>query len=610
MAKIIDMAKSRKKPSIENAGKSCIACTTPQESKTLELLNKDTLELKSIPFKDVSKRFYKVVIDFTLIKNDTSRQQFRDLLFSIFCREIPYKRASDRIYYVLRLAGFMSNLDGITEIPDNNLRDLFNKYCDENHYAKDCKKIIITCKNTLLEMYDTRKGFERDTWDSSIFKVSDERVNKSSSEYNFYFRQIENVENREYAKKYIKYLLGCTEQSLSTVINYFSHICRFCDFIYPKSILDVTEKDFRKYLDFKKELSNDAYNHNISRIYGMYEYLTVEGIMKNPIPVDLGMCRKNKHKASDELVSEHVILQIFNNIHKAPFNYQLMYLINYCTGMRISDVCQLKIDCLYTDGKDGYFIRVNICQKMKKTIMNFIPKSLFEKIQEQIKIITALDYEEEYLFPSERKRNHPYNALTFRHNFKVLCNEWGITNEDGTLYNYTTHSYRLTISTDLYQNYNVPIVTIQKAVLWHKEIQMTLSYVKRPDEFRKMKADRYFSKAGATELSEWLKENLQDYILPNGVCGLSPKLGTCPAVDACLSCPHFMTSKKFLQIHKEQLEKIKIRLVIYEANNWTPNILTAKRQIEELEHIIQKIEEEEGVNASETIKVNTSTTNL
>ena len=127
MAKIIDMAKSRKKPSIENAGKSCIACTTPQESKTLELLNKDTLELKSIPFKDVSKRFYKVVIDFTLIKNDTSRQQFRDLLFSIFCREIPYKRASDRIYYVLRLAGFMSNLDGITEIPDNNLRDLFNK---------------------------------------------------------------------------------------------------------------------------------------------------------------------------------------------------------------------------------------------------------------------------------------------------------------------------------------------------------------------------------------------------------------------------------------------------------------------------------------------------
>ena len=110
-------------------------------------------------------------------------------------------------------------------------------------------------------------------------------VNKSSSEYTFYFRQIENVENREYAKLYIKYLLGNTEQALSTAINYFSHICRFCDFIYPQSILDVTDKDFRKYLDFKKNLSDDAYNHNISRIYGMYEYLAVKGIMKNPIPV-------------------------------------------------------------------------------------------------------------------------------------------------------------------------------------------------------------------------------------------------------------------------------------------------------------------------------------
>ena len=93
----------------------------------MELLSDDIVELKSIPFEDVSKRFYKVVIDFTSIKNDTSRQQFRDLLFSIFCREVPYKRASDRIYYVLRLSKFMSDLNGITEIPDKELKELFDR---------------------------------------------------------------------------------------------------------------------------------------------------------------------------------------------------------------------------------------------------------------------------------------------------------------------------------------------------------------------------------------------------------------------------------------------------------------------------------------------------
>ena len=139
---------------------------------------------------------------------------------------------------------------------------------------------------------------------------------------------------------------------------------------------------------------------------------------------------------------------------------------------------------------------------------------------------------------------------------------------------------------------------------------MTLSYVERPDEFRKMKADKYFSKTGEAELSEWLKENLRNNILLNGICGLAPKLGTCPAVDACLSCPHFMTSRKFLQVHKDQLAAVKSRLVVYEANNWANNIETAKRQIQELENIIQILEEKEGINASETIKISSKTSNI
>lgn len=581
-----------------------------KEKEIKEFLSNNVVELSAFPIEEVSKRFYKVVVDFTSIKNDVSRQQFRDLLFSIFCYEAPYKRASDRIYYVLRLAGFMSDLNGITEIPDKELKDLFNRYCDENNYYEDCRKIIISCKNALLELYDTKKGYERDTWDKHVFQLPDERINKSYSEYTFYFRQIGHAQNREYAKLYIKYLLGCTEQALSTIISIFMDIVRFCGYIQQKSLLDVTSEDFQKYLAMKEGLSDDTYNHIVTRIYNLYEYLAIKNVMLKPIPVDLCMCRKNKRRTIENTVSEYVILQIFNNLHKAPFNYMIMYLINYCTGMRISDICQLRTDCLYEDGKDGYYIRSYNCQKMQKTIMNLIPKALFELIQEQIKVINALDYDEEYLFPSKRKKNYPFNSQTFRYDFKQLCLEWKIKNEDGSLYNYKTHSYRHSISTDLYQNYNVPIVTIQKAVLWHKEIQMTLSYVERPDEFRKMKADKYFSKAGEAELSEWLKENLRNNILPNGICGLAPKLGTCPAVDACLSCPHFMTSRKFLQVHKDQLATVKSRLVIYEANNWANNIETAKRQIQELENIIQILEEKEGINASETIKISSKTSNI
>ena len=57
--------------------------------------------------------------------------------------------------------------------------------------------IILTCKHALLDFYDTRKGFERDVWDDSIYRLPAERVNKSACRYAFNFRKIEFVHNRE-----------------------------------------------------------------------------------------------------------------------------------------------------------------------------------------------------------------------------------------------------------------------------------------------------------------------------------------------------------------------------------------------------------------------------
>lgn len=330
-----------------------------------------------------------------------------------------------------------------------------------------------------------------------------------------------------------------------------------------------------------------------------YQYFAIKKILKIPNPVDLHLSKNNERKTRNTSVSEHVILQIFNNLHKAPDDYKLIYLINYSTGMRISDVCQLQTNCLYEDGEDGYYIRPYRCQKMRNTIMNLIPKALYELIETHIKKLNVLYPDGIYLFPSEKDYKRPYIAQTYRNNFKDLCVKWDIRNEDGSLYNYKTHDYRHTISTDLYQNYNVPIVTIQKAVLWHQEIQMSLSYVERPDSFRKMQEDRYISKVGESSLPDDIKESLKSHVLPNGICVMSDKFGVCPAVDACLSCPNFRTSKEFLHVHRQQLSTLQSKLVIFEANNWENNIVTARRQIKELEDIIKKLEEmEEDENAS------------
>ena len=579
--------------------------------KIKEFFNNDKVCLKDLPIENAVRNIHKT-IDFTTIENEISRQEFRDLLYLIYSQDKPYKKTSDVIYHVLRLAGFMSNLDGITKIPDDKLREMFHLYCEKNKFGADNKKIILTCKHALLDFYDTRKGFERDVWDDSIYRLPAERVNKSACRYAFNFRKIEFVHNRELVKKYFLSLIGQSELAESTITNAFSMIVQFCQYLDTKKLEDVTSEDFTDYLSENQDLGNSAYKHKLNRINSMYDYLKVKytNSFKNANPVQSSMYRKEKVKYITNLVDEYTILQIFGHLDSAPFDYMLIYLINYCTGMRISDVCQLRTDCLFEDGDNGYYIKPYICQKMQKPIMNLIPKALYELIQKRIKEINNLEYDEVYLFPSDKEKLRPYVAQTYRNNFKKLCKEWGIKNEDGSDYNYVTHAYRHTLATELHIRYQVPQVTIQKAVLWHQEIQMSYHYIEKNIDFRKMNADKYFSKIGEGGLNEYLKGNLKSHILPNGICSKSTKLTTCPVVDACLSCTYFKTSKQFLSVHKEQLAILKTRLPIYEANGWTPNLVTTKRQIQELEDLITRLETQEDSDGNKEITTSISTTTI
>lgn len=567
-----------------------------------EFFNDDVLDFSLLPIEAVRKHLQKFgIIDTSIIENIENKKAYKDLLLSIILTNKPYtyKSKSHSLSYVFKLPNFFASLKdtSFVDMDRDNLKAMFKGYCIENYLAKSMQKIIVSCQEAVLEYRDPRTGFDRDLWDSSIIKVAPERLNKSISFYSINFRLIKNVTNREYVKLYIRHLIGHTEMAYSTIYGFYSIILQFCRYIDSTNLPDVTKNQVMEYIQKLSSKSVDLRNSVVNILSDFYKYLGVKQLLDKPNPVTKDMRIKPQYNTINNTVEEYTILQIFNHIHKAPFNLQLMFLINYCTGMRVSDVCQIKKDCLFDDGEGGYYIEF-ACQKMQKPLRNLIPQALFDLVKEQINIINSLDYEETYLFPSPRKKNHPYATQTFRNKFKKLCHEWGIKNPDESDYNYTTHAYRHTIATDLYQNYNVPITIIQKAVLGHKELQMTLSYVERPDEFKKLQEDKYIEKTGEVKLSKWLKDNLRGRILPNGICGQPESLGACPAADACLSCQYFKTSKSFLPILKNQLDTIQSRLPIYEANNWIPNIETAKEQISILTGFIERLEEKEDIDGS------------
>ena len=80
-------------------------------------------------------------------------------------------------------------------------------------------------------------------------------------------------------------------------------------------------------------------------------------------------------------------------------------------------------------------------------------------------------------------------------------------------------------------------------------------------------------------------------MLPNGICSYPTILGVCPNADVCLNCEYFRTSKRYLDVHKQHLEKLETQIVTYKSNGWIHNLETALKQKEQLEKIISTLEE-------------------
>lgn len=177
-------------------------------------------------------------------------------------------------------------------------------------------------------------------------------------------------------------------------------------------------------------------------------------------------------------------------------------------------------------------------------------------------------------------------------NMKKWCKSHNIKNDDGTDYNYTTHSYRHTIATDLFQNYDVDLQVIQIAVLGHREIQMSLVYAQRDENYRRAKLDEYVSNVGVKSDINILTDadTLHRHSLSNGYCNCPSILGVCPNASICFDCDYFRTSKRFLDVHKEHLKELENNIIYYKSHNFLPNLETALEEKEKLIKLIKTLE--------------------
>lgn len=525
------------------------------------------------------------------------------------------------------------NISSITEIPIERALMEYRTYLVEqgikttvtNHKImanqektqRKANSYYITCLKQFMEFYEDYyfdgEEWDKDVWDVRKLNISSEKINPTSTEYTISYKEFIDPYFKEFVKRYCK--LKMNTLSFSTVNNIAQVLKEFFNFLNKKhpQILRLNQLSRKEIEDYLAEinlmgLSARTVNARISSIEGFFT--CAQRFEWDDAPSKILIYPEDypkESKAQPRFIDEYVLEQLNSHLDKLqPFMATMVMVIQEC-GMRISELCTLKRNCLMKDQEGDYFLKT-YQRKMKKEHTVPISREVAALIKNQEQhIIDTFGKECEYVFP--RKDGSPLKQSTFRENLNRLAHEENITGRDGKLFRFHSHAFRHTVGTRMINN-GVPQHIVQK-FLGHESPEMTSRYAHIYDETLKKEFSKFkeklitnngsiieisneISEADDTDL-QWFKKNINAQALPNGYCRLPVISGPCPHANACLDCTHFCTSKQFLGEHEEHLNRTKQLLDRAKQNQWQRQVETNERVKDRLEQIIHMLKESEQI---------------
>lgn len=445
---------------------------------------------------------------------------------------------------------------------------------------------------------ELRNQDDDDVWKIDEMGLHPSRLNPARPVNRLDFRSIKNDQTRAVIKAYTRHTLQEDSIMLSTIAENLSKLKEFAKFMGDKPILHTTVEDVARFEQYCLSRWTVKYSSSkMRKAKKLFNWLEDEGaISSNPFA---GYAIKNDYRKQIKVTApdDSVIAQIGEILPSLPLHQILHYLILKCTGMRVSELCQLKVDCLEQTSEGHCFIRF-WNQKMSKDVQNVIPPSLHRLIAEYVKILPSGST---YLFPTTFTLGSPATCSRLVENLADALEEAGVKNPDGTPYRFAPHSMRHKMAVQLCE-IGAPYKVIQEQ-LHHAEPDMSVAYTEFDIRRKAAKVSKFIDGDGvekpcfvatARDVVEtrvdWMKERLTAQILPNGVCGRPVALGECGKCNACLSCPDFRTSAEFLDVHKSHLAQTRHFMKAAKAAGWVNQLDGAKELEGRLLRIIEKLE--------------------
>lgn len=574
--------------------------------KDLELFfHKDIIDLKDYPIKPIQEKIvlHKTVYDFTSLKEPVKSEL---KLFLQYALRKPLGKASlcgdylRPIHYIIGFIMAEDSMESISEF-DEDMKLRYEDYLLKSNVSVRDSSGRERPKYTVLHKFSKfyhseiseKDIFKRDIWDLSKIGVDKNRLVKSNMVNTLDFTAINNTKNKNLTKIYIKYLLTSTDKSISTIRGALVSLKKLMGFLGYKNLDSITRKDALDFLDYMdgENLNNFSHNAILFTVIRFINYMIVLGYMEvNHFYGD--DIKKTTKQHTFKALEDSVINQIFGVLDKISLKESLMFLILYSTGMRISEVCELKVDSLIKNDK-GCFLKF-YSMKMRKEAFNPIPASLYNLLYDFRHEFRKADDNNEFMFLSPS--GTCYKSSSYREKMRKWFSELEIKNPDGSLYVFKPHDFRHTLATQMLKK-EIPISVIQK-ILHHDSIEMTVSYVDIDDRRKISKHKEFINIKGeksplifenttlnTDELAkvEWLKKSINAQMLPNGICSLPVKMGKCPHGNSCLTCEDFKTSEEFLPVHEKHYKQVCSLIQYSKEQGW-------ERQLETNEEVKQNLE--------------------
>lgn len=252
-------------------------------------------------------------------------------------------------------------------------------------------------------------------------------------------------------------------------------------------ISTITRLDIKNYLDNLKTKKNtrvsvSTQNRHYASLKRLFDWLIQEEYLE--VSPMLNLPRRKALKDLGELpsgsiiraLSQEQIQLLLKNLKKQNLREQVLFLLIYTTGLRISEALALQSSDIQSDGSitirsaKGNKPRTTFVSKSLKPVLKKYIKEFKDKYLNEI-LELVNNNQPVWLFPSSRDITRPLSYGRARQLFSEITNN--IINPDNT--NITIHQLRHTFATER-AGYIDSILLMN--LMGHSDIRTTLRYAK------------------------------------------------------------------------------------------------------------------------------------